>query len=144
MAESNIEMLCIAVENLGNLKDELVFVGGCMTELLITDAGAAEPRRTKDVDTIVEAASYAEYNAFSEKLKAVGFREDTSENAPLCRWIKESTVLDVMPLDEKTLGFTNSWYKSAMKNAEVREVLPNLTIKVISPVYLLRDKNGSL
>lgn len=65
MAESNIEMLRIAVENLGDLKEELVFVGGCMTELLITDSGAPEPRQTKDVDTIVEAASYAEYNAFS-------------------------------------------------------------------------------
>ena len=140
MAESNIEMLRIAVENLGDLKNELVFVGGCMTELLITDTAAAEPRQTKDVDTIVEAASYAEYNAFSEKLKAIGFREDTSENAPLCRWVKESTVLDVMPLDEKTLGFTNSWYKSAMQTAEEREFFPNLTIKAISPVYFCATK----
>ncbi len=140
MAESNIEMLRLAVENLGDLKNELVFVGGCMTELLITDEAAAEPRQTKDVDTIVEAASYAEYNAFSEKLKAVGFREDTSEDAPLCRWVKESTILDVMPLDEKTLGFTNSWYKSAMKTAEELEFLLNLTIKVVSPVYFCATK----
>ncbi len=140
MAESNLEMLLIAVENLGDLKNELVFVGGCMTELLITDAGAAEPRQTKDVDTIVEAASYAEYNAFSEKLKAAEFREDTSENAPLCRWVKESTILDVMPLDEKTLGFTNSWYKSAMKTAQEREISSNLTIKAVSPVYFCATK----
>lgn len=140
MAESNIEMLRIAIENLGDLKNELVFVGGCMTELLITDAGAAEPRRTKDVDAIVEAASYAEYNVFSEKLKAAEFREDTSENAPLCRWTKKSTILDVMPLDEKTLGFTNSWYKSAMKNAKECEIISNLTIKIISPVYFCATK----
>lgn len=140
MAESNIEMLRIAVENLGDLKDELVFVGGCTTELLITDDGAAEIRETKDVDTIVEAASYAEYNAFAEKLKAIEFREDTSEGAPLCRWVKGSTVLDVMPLDERTLGFTNTWYRPAMETAEVHEFLPGATIKVVSPVYFCATK----
>lgn len=140
MAESNLEMLRIAVENLGDLKDELVFVGGCMTELLITDEGAEEPRQTKDVDAIVEAVSYAEYIAFSEKLKSVGFREDTSEDAPLCRWIKEDTILDVMPLDEKTLGFTNLWYRAAMKTAEEFEFLSGLKIKIISPVYFCATK----
>lgn len=60
MAESNIEMLRLAVENLRALKDELVFVGGCTTGLLITDQGAAATRETKDVDAIVEAVSYAE------------------------------------------------------------------------------------
>ena len=44
MADTNIEMLRIAVENVGALKDELVFVGGCTTGLLITDEGAAQPR----------------------------------------------------------------------------------------------------
>ena len=64
MASSNLEMLRIAIKDLVDLKDELVFVGGCVTELLVTDEGAAEPRQTKDVDTIIEAASYAEYIAF--------------------------------------------------------------------------------
>lgn len=140
MAESNLEMLRHAVENLEHLKDDLVFVGGCITELLITDEGASEPRQTKDVDTIVEAASYAEYISFSEKLKVIGFREDTREDAPLCRWIKEKTILDVMPLDEKTLGFTNSWYQSAMETAEDCEFLPGLTIRIVSPVYFCATK----
>ena len=140
MTETNLEMLRRAVVNLGGLKDELVFVGGCTTELFITDQAAAQPRQTKDVDTIVEAASYAEYISFAEKLKAVGFREDTSENAPLCRWIKESTILDVMPLDEKTLGFTNRWYRPAMETAEDYELLAGNNIRVISPVYFCATK----
>ncbi|HRH41600.1 MAG TPA: hypothetical protein PKY82_08155, partial [Pyrinomonadaceae bacterium] len=56
----NLEMLRIAVDNLDYLTDELVFVGGCTTGLFITDEGAAEVRTTKDVDTIVEATTYAE------------------------------------------------------------------------------------
>ena len=140
MAETNLEMLRIAVENIGALKDELVFVGGCTTELFITDEGAAQPRQTKDVDTIVEAASYAEYISFAEKLKKIGFREDTSEDAPICRWIKESTILDVMPLDEKTLGFTNTWYRPAMETAEIYELLPDISIRVVTSVYFCATK----
>jgi hypothetical protein len=133
-------MLRIAIENLGELADEMVFVGGCTTGLLITDMGAAEVRATDDVDSIVEVTSYAQYNTFSEKLKKIHFREDTREGAPTCRWVKEDTVLDVMPLDEKVLGFTNKWYKPAIEAAEEREILPGVTIKVISSPYFCATK----
>jgi hypothetical protein len=54
MTHPNLEMLRIAVENLGTLADEMVFVGGCTTGLLINDEGAApEVRATDDVDSIV-------------------------------------------------------------------------------------------
>jgi hypothetical protein len=52
--------------------------------------------------------------AFGERLRALGFLEDTSEGAPLCRWVHSGTILDVMPLDEKILGFSNRWYRAAM------------------------------
>lgn len=86
------------------------------------------------------AASYAEYIDFSEKLKEIDFREDTSQDAPLCRWVKGSTILDVMPLDEKTRGFTNTWYRPAMETAEGREFLPGIIIRVVSPVYFCATK----
>ena len=140
MTNPNLEMLRIAIENLGELADEMVFVGGCTTGLLITDEGAAEVRATDDVDSIIEVTSYAQYNAFSEKLKKIHFREDTREGAPTCRWVKGETVLDVMPLDEKVLGFTNIWYQPAIDEAEEHEILPGITIKVISPPYFCATK----
>ena len=122
MANSNLELLTNAAKLLKPLLGELVFVGGCATELLITDKAAAEVRPTLDVDAIAEIMSYPEYNDFSERLRKLGFQEDTSENAPLCRWRQETTVLDVMPLDAKILGFSNSWYRPAMDHAEEREL----------------------
>lgn len=140
MTNPNLEMLQIAVKNLESLVDELIFVGGCTTGLFITDEGAAEVRTTKDVDTIVEATSYAQYTTFSEKLKKIGFREDTSEGAPLCRWVKGETILDVMPLDEETLGFTNKWYKPAVDAAEEHEIFPEVSIRVVSSPYFCATK----
>jgi len=36
----NLEMLMLAVDQLGDLSDEMVFLGGCATGLLVTDQAA--------------------------------------------------------------------------------------------------------
>lgn len=56
MADPNIELLIQVAEALGDLRERLVFVGGCATALLITDPAAAPVRATKDVDTIPHTA----------------------------------------------------------------------------------------
>lgn len=55
-------------------------------------------------------ASYAKYTALSERLRALGLSEDTAPGAPLCPWRRDDLVVDVMPVDEKILGFSNRWY----------------------------------
>ncbi len=107
MKDQNRAQLITAAEALQPLLPELVFVGGCVTGLLLTDPGAPSPRGTTDVDAIAEITSYEQYSRFGERLRAVGFTEDLSEGAPLCRWVKERTIFDVMPLDERILGFSN-------------------------------------
>jgi len=104
MSKHNLELLVEAARFLKPLLGELVFVGGSTTALLITDKAAAEVRPTYDVDAIAEISSHAAYADFSERLRRCGFREDTSEGAPICRWQQKKTILDVMPLDEKILG----------------------------------------
>ena len=58
----NLEILTAAVEQLGELVDELVFLGGCATGLLITDPEAPPIRITRDVDAIVQAMSLSDYH----------------------------------------------------------------------------------
>jgi hypothetical protein len=84
MDEPNRKQLIAAARRLRPLLGELVFVGGTVTGLLITDEAAAGPRATLDVDAIAEISSYAAYAAFGDRLRALGFREDTSEGTPLC------------------------------------------------------------
>ncbi len=43
---------------LGELAEDLVFVGGCATGLLLTDPAAAPVRVTYDVDAIVQVFSH--------------------------------------------------------------------------------------
>jgi hypothetical protein len=140
MANPNLQLLTDAAKLLEPILGELVFVGGCATALLITDKAAAEVRPTFDVDAIAEITSYAEYTEFSDRLRKLGFEEDTREGAPLCRWQQKTTTLDVMPLDAKILGFSNTWYRPAMDHAEEREVEKGLKIRLVTPVYFCASK----
>jgi predicted nucleotidyltransferase len=144
MANPNLQLLVDAAKLLKPILGELVFVAGCTTALLITDKAAAEVRPTYDVDAIAEITSYVEYSAFSQKLRTLGFREDTREGAPLCRRCQETTTLDVMPLDGSILGFKNAWYKPAMATAEDRELGPDLEILMVNSVYFCATKLEAL
>ena len=53
----NIEILEAAAERLITLNEEMVFVGGCATGLLLTDPAASPVRATIDVDVLVEVAT---------------------------------------------------------------------------------------
>ena len=136
----NLQILLFAVDQLGELIDEMVFLGGCATGLLITDPAASPIRVTKDVDAIVLVVSHADYYKFSEKLRARGFKEDVSEGAPICRWKSDNVLLDVMPTDTRILGFGNKWYIPAMENSEVFDVSPSRKIRIVSAPYFLITK----
>jgi hypothetical protein len=140
MANSNLALLEAAVARLKPLLDEIVFVGGCATGLLITDPAAAAVRTTYDVDVIVEIVSYAEYAIFSERLRKLDFTEDVSEDAPLCRWQFQEMKLDVMPLDEEILGFSNRWYEGALKKSQPVALPSGVTIRAITSPYFLGTK----
>jgi hypothetical protein len=126
-----------AAEALRPLLRELVFVGGSVTGLLITDNAAGDVRGTLDVDAIAEITSYAQYAAFGERLHALGFSEDNREGAPMCRWVHGRTILDVMPLDAAILGFSNRWYKAAMESSETRTLSAGLEIRMITAPFFV-------
>ena len=139
MHDPNLQLLEDAARLLEPLLDEIVFVGGCVTGLLITDTATAGMRPTTDVDVIAEVYSYAEYAALSDRLRELGLTEDDREEAPTCRWRHGSLPIDVMPVDGAVLGFANRWYQPAMESAE-RVDLSGLTLRRITPVYFVATK----
>jgi len=125
---------------LGPLLPEFVFVGGCATGLLITDTGSAPVRITRDVDVIVKLSSYQEYMQLTGRLKGLGFKEDNSEGAPLCRWVIDDMRLDVMPTASAILGFANRWYADAIQASRELELAPGLKIRLVTSPFFLATK----
>ncbi|HIJ56470.1 MAG TPA: hypothetical protein HPQ03_10135 [Deltaproteobacteria bacterium] len=136
----NLEILYTAVHRLGPLADAMVFLGGCATGLLLTDTAAAPVRATMDVDAIVEVASLPEYHKLAVKLRARGFVEDLSSEAPICRWKADNVILDVMPTDPEIMGFGNEWYAPAFAAAESVSLPSGKRIRMVPAPYFLATK----
>ncbi len=133
-------MLKLALNLLGDLSEELIFVGGSTTCLYINPEIADELRPTEDVDCIVETYSRKAYSEIEKKLRDKGFTHDTRAKAPICRFrYKDILILDVMPDDKGVLGFSNSWYTPGIKD-KVTKSIEDKNINILSLPYFLASK----
>ncbi len=98
--------LCLIDEALGDLREQVVFVGGAVAGLLVTDPLADGVRATRDVDAVVDAGRIM-FRRIEQVVADRGFARDAGSDV-ICRWIhRESGVLfDLMPVDPEVLGFT--------------------------------------
>jgi hypothetical protein len=138
-AYANLRMLEFVARKLGVLNNEVVYLGGCATALFISDPLSLDVRPTRDVDCIVDIISLPEYYQFVERLKGQGFTESIDEQV-ICRWYYDDAILDIMPINEKILGFGNQWYKEAVKKPNTHQLGDNLIIKSVTAPYLLATK----
>ena len=137
----NLAMLMRVVDRLAPLLDRFVFLGGVVTELLITSAAAGSPRQTKDVDVVVNVLNLGEYSeTLRERFLACGLIEDTSPGAPVCRWCLDDLIVDIMPTRGEILDFSCEWYQVAFDTAQPT-MLPNgSTIRLVTPACFLATK----
>lgn len=134
-----IELLNHAAELLGDLCQEVVFLGGAVVGLLLTEKGGLPPRVTKDVDVAIEVgSSILDLHALDRRLLDLGFRNDME--GPTCRYLHGDTVMDVIPVDAETTAGVNPWYPLAIATAWPHTLRNGISIKVIDPVCFLGTK----
>jgi predicted nucleotidyltransferase len=136
-AEQNLQILSQVAHALGPLRESLVFVGGCVTGLLVTDVRSQPIRATKDVDLVAQVSSKQDYYDLEKAFGKRGFVHDTSPDAPICRWKRGDVLVDLMPTAQGVLGFHNRWYGLAVETAQPF-VLPDGTkiSLVTAPAFL--------
>lgn len=139
--DPNVMLLEIVAQQLGNtLLEQMVFVGGAVAGLLITDPAMPSIRPTEDVDLVVQATVLREYHAAEAALKAHGFVQDMSADAPICRWRIGMLTVDVMPMEKTVLGFANHWYPLAVATAQPFALPSGKIIKLIIPPVFVATK----
>ena len=128
-----------AVANaLGELKEKVVFVGGAIISLY-PDRPVFEIRPTDDVDVIIEIVNYAGRTALEEKLRAIGFTHDI-ESGVICRYHIQGIIVDIMPTDDPSIGFTNKWYPEGFAQAVNYDIDEYCTVKILSAPYFIATK----
>lgn len=136
---ANLRMLEFVARKLGDLNNEVIYLGGCATALFLTDPLSLDVRPTKDVDCIVDIISLQKYHQFGKKLKKQGFKQSVNQEV-ICRWHYDDVILDVMPTDENILSFGNRWYKEAIVNPIIHQLTEDIIIKSVSAPFLLATK----
>lgn len=138
-AFSNLFMLERVARKLAELNNEVVYLGGCATALYVDEPQAFDVRATLDVDCIVDIISLKHFHQFEKKLTHQGFKKSPHDEV-ICRWHYQEIILDVMPTDEKILGFTNSWYKQAIQYPIKHRLADDLEINAIAAPFFLATK----
>ena len=137
MSNPNLAILELVAHALGPVCDDVVFVGGCATGLLLTQARPDRIRITEDVDIVAQVLTVHDYHAIESRVRAQGFSNDMRTDAPVCRWVYKNVTLDVMPSVKDILGFANCWYPLAIATAQPVVLSSGQTIKLIAaPVFI--------
>lgn len=136
--DPNVALLEIVARRLGeDLRQRLVFVGGAVAGLLITDPAMPSIRPTQDVDLIAEVLARHDFYHLEDLLKTQGFTQDLRPQAPICRWQVDQVTVDVMPTLPGILGFTNRWYELAVSTAQPVTLPSGTVIHVVqAPVFI--------
>ena len=89
---------------------------------------------------VVHAISTADYHAMERAIESRGFKHDISPEAPICRWVWNGVMLDVMPSEPGILGFHNRWYPLAIKTATRVKLPDGREIPVITAPLFVATK----
>jgi hypothetical protein len=137
---SPLESMEIVARRLEPLGLSYAFLGGAVIGLLVDNSSLTELRPTKDVDVIAGVVTYQEFSELENRLRLAGFQNDTSEGAPICRWIVQDCKVDIMPIESSALGMNSKWFREALELAEPCKLAEDCTVRVITPPCFIATK----
>ena len=123
-------------EKLTGTSFDFAFLGGSVLSLLVNDPTVDAIRVTKDVDVVVGVRTRNEFHREERELEALGFKHDTSEDAPICRWLTDGIEVDVLPVREEVLGWKSEWFEQALLTAQEVEIEGHVVKVVTAPLFV--------
>jgi hypothetical protein len=115
MNELSLRMIEIIARGLEELNEHVAFVGGAVAGVYADDPASEDARPTTDVDCVLKLGILNDQYALEDALRKKHFQHDV-ESGVICRWIYQGITVDIMPDDERILGFSNRWYRKGMEN----------------------------
>ncbi len=136
--ENKVINIQLVAKALGEINEQVVFVGGAVVSVYADDPAADEVRPTDDIDFTIELAGYGDWVQLNSKLLQLGFMPNTESNK-ICNFLFEGIEIDVMLSEDSSIGVSNSWYKPGFES--VNELMINgQKIRVLSVSYYLAIK----
>ncbi|MUH37073.1 hypothetical protein D9O36_14570 [Zobellia amurskyensis] len=123
---------------LGELNEQVVYVGGAIVSLYIDDPAAEDIRPTKDIDLTFQVATVNKLEQLREDLNEKGFYQSSQEEI-ICRFLYQDLKVDVMSTQSVGWAPSNPWFKKGFDQA-ISIDLDDVEIKVLPLPYFLATK----
>lgn len=136
--KQNNEALYQAASLLKDLNEQVVYVGGRIVGLLITDLIEDDVRPTFDIDVALDLGTtdIVAHYSLQKKLESLGFKPEGNVN---CRYLLDDFVIDVMYTDGTLQGINSNWYQAGFDNA-IEIQIKDKKIKILNAVYFIATK----
>ncbi|MEL6253800.1 MAG: hypothetical protein AAFR87_17460 [Bacteroidota bacterium] len=141
MPSRNIKKIQNLATVLGEMLNNVVFVGGSVLELYVTDHAAYENRPTDDIDIIITAPTLGGFYSWEQQLEKKGFVHIPEEECGKKHaWKHEELTVNLLPMFTESLGYTNRWYEEAVFHANSFLLPDETAIKIFPAAYYLAAK----
>jgi len=136
--EINLKIVEKVASALEELNDDVIYVGGAVVSLYVTDEGAEQPRPTKDIDISVQVSTYSQMDVLREKLATKKIYLASTETV-MYRYTYEDILIDFIPYEKTPLGPTNSWLKPGFDKAYLIKI-GGIEIRILPVSLFLATK----
>jgi hypothetical protein len=124
---------------LKHIRPKMGFVGGAIISLYADDPAADEVRPKKDIDLSLTLESYGAWAKLQEELATLGFQPDQNSKV-ICRFVYDDVTVDIMPDDDKVIGFSNPWYRPGVQKVQNYQLTDGPDINILPLPYFLATK----
>jgi predicted nucleotidyltransferase len=135
---TNILRIKAVANALNSLNEKVVFIGGATVSLYV-NRPVMEIRPTDDVDVIIEILNYKERAELEERLREIGFSNDI-DSGIVCRYKIHGIVVDIMPTNDPSIGFSNKWYQEGFENSVDYKIDEYCSVKILDAPYFIATK----
>lgn len=135
-------MIHRVAEGFGILLDKVVFVGGAVMELYVTDGAAPESRPTEDIDCLINARSAFDLYQWEQELLNCGFKRRPGEGD--AAWRYDDIRVNIAPVKAGLLGYFNRWYDEGVFHAHYHHLPSGRRIRIFEPAYFFAAKLEAL
>ena len=91
------------------------------------------------MDVIIEIVNYSNRVELEEKLRLIGFSHDI-ESGVICRYRIQGIIVDIMPTNDASIGFSNIWYPEGFENAVNYQIDDCCVVKILNAPYFIATK----
>tara|TARA_R110002126_G_scaffold113243_8_gene251671 strand:+ start:640 stop:1323 length:684 start_codon:yes stop_codon:yes gene_type:complete len=123
---------------LGDLNNDVIYVGGATVSLYINDPAADDVRPTKDIDISLQILSIPQLEEIREQLNEKGFSQSADLDV-ICRFKLDDILVDVM--STKAVGWApaNPWFAKGFDKRE-KVKIDDISIQIMPLPYFLASK----